>query len=282
MTVIDAHHHLWDPELRDYPWMKGLDALERPFGPAELRDAIRGTPVTQTIVVQADTSDEETDWLIELAVSTPEIVGVVGWADLTDRGVGDRLAELVDRSRLVRGIRHLVQDEADPRWLARPDVIAGLGAVRDAGLAYDLLIRRAESPAAVEAVRAVPDLTFIVDHAAKPGIAAGEWEVWHADLAALAAHENVYCKISGLVTEASHTAWRDDDIVRYIHAVLELFGPERCMFGSDWPVCLLAAPYTDVLGIAGKATAAVSPHERDAIYGGTARAAYGLLREFPS
>lgn len=276
MTVIDAHHHLWDPQLREYGWMAPFPALDRPLVEADLREAVAGTPVTGTIVVTAEASDEETDWLLEIAESSELILGVVGWADLTDERVGDRLARLSERGGMLRGIRHPVHDEADQDWLRRPDVRRGLAAVQDAGLAYDLLIRRAESAAALDTVCALPELRFVVDHVAKPGIAEGEWNVWHSDLAALAAQENVYCKISGLVTEASWTDWREQGIERYVEETLELFGAERCMFGSDWPVCLLAASYAEVVELAQEATNALSAAERDAVFRGTAATVYGL------
>lgn len=274
--IIDSHHHLWDPRAREYPWMEGDPTLERPMIVDDLRRAIAGTGVTGTVVVQADTTDEETDWLVEVAESAPEIVAVVGWAALDSSGLGDRLAQLVDRSALVRGIRHPAQSEDDPRWLARPEVIEGVRAVGAAGLAYDLLIMPPQLAAAEELVRALPDVQFVVDHAAKPGIAAGLWEPWHSGLAALAAHENVSCKVSGLVTEASHEAWREQDVPRYISAVLDLFGADRCMYGSDWPVALLAASYGEVLELAQSATAELSQAERDALFGGTATRVYGL------
>lgn len=256
--------------------MEGNEVLHRPRVVDDLREAIAGTGVVATVVVQAASTDEETDWLVALAESAPEIVGVVGWLALEDGGAGDRLAQLADRGGLVRGIRHSAQEEADPGWLARSAVIEGVRAVGDAGLAYDLLIKRPESAAAETLVRALPDVQFVVDHAAKPDIAEGEWHKWHADLAALAAHENVTCKVSGLVTEASHGQWREQGIPRYIDAVLELFGADRCMFGSDWPVSLLAATYAEVVDLASTATASLSEGERDAVFSGTAARVYGL------
>ena len=249
MTVIDAHHHLWDPGMRDYPWMSDEHAaIRRPFSTADLREAIAATPVEATVLVQALGSDKETDWLLELGGADGLIAGVVGWVDLTGDRVAARLDALTGRSALLRGIRHM-QDEPDPQWLLRADVSAGLCAVRDAGLAYDLLIHSTDIPVAEQLARTTPGLTLIVDHAAKPAIAAGQWEPWRAGLRRLARHEQVFCKISGLVTEASWHGWREADLERYIHAVLDEFGPERCMFGSDWPVCLLAASYTEVFDL---------------------------------
>ncbi|MCZ9880964.1 amidohydrolase family protein [Arthrobacter sp. B2a2-09] len=277
MTVIDAHHHLWDPGMRDYPWMSDEHAaIRRPFDTEDMRQAIAGTPVEATVLVQALGSDEETDWLLELGGADGLIAGVVGWADLTSDRIAERLHALTARTPLLKGIRHLLHDEPDPDWLLRVDVSAGLHAVRDAGLAYDLLIHSPDLPVAEQLARTVPGLTLIVDHAAKPAIAAGEWGPWRTGLRRLARHEQVYCKISGLVTEASWTGWREADIERYIHAVLEEFGADRCMFGSDWPVSLLAASYAEVFDLVDTATAALSADERQAIFGGTAAAAYNL------
>lgn len=256
--------------------MAGLESLDRPFTVHDLREAIAGTGVSGTIAVQALSTDEETDWLVSQARITPEIVGVVAWADLTDPEVPSRLTDLQAMGTAVRGIRHQVHDEPDPRWLARPDVLIGLTAVANAGMTFDLLIRSRETAAAVEAVRALPQLTFVVDHAAKPAIHAGEFEDWRERLATLASHQNVFCKISGLTTEASHTAWRSEGIEKYIETVLELFGPQRCMFGSDWPVSLLASSYREVLALAESATAFLSPSERDEFFHGTATRAYRI------
>ncbi len=274
--IIDAHHHLWDTALRDYPWMVGLPELQREFSAQHLREALAGTPVLGTVVVQALSSDEETDWLVRQAAAIPEIVGVVAWADLVAPGIVDRLSGLVAMGPQVRGIRHQVHDEPDPRWIARPDVLGGLAAVGQAGLVFDLLIRARETAAAVDAVRALPELAFVVDHAVKPDIAAGDFDGWRARLGLLAAHENVSCKISGLTTEASRDTWRTQGIERYVEAVFELFGPERCMFGSDWPVSLLASDYREVLALAEAASAVLSPGEREAFFAGTAIRTYRL------
>ena len=222
-------------------------------------------------MVQADSSDDETDWLMELAASTDHIAGVVGWVDLTSPSVGDRLAELRDRSGGIRGIRHQVFEEPNKRWLSRADVSAGLGAVSAAGLAYDLLVRRPESAAAIAAVEEHPELVFVVDHAAVPG-PADEWDDWLADLTALAAHENVYCKISGL--ESAGTTGRSPEA--YVAAVIDVFGTERCMFGSDWPMSLLGSSYENVLHWAQQATGHLTASERDRVFHGTATAVYQL------
>ena len=271
--VIDAHHHLWNPALRDYPWMHGLPELNQPFLGTELQAAVRGTPVKTTIAVQATSTDEETEWLLQAAKGSPFIGGVVGWVDLAHDGVADRLQMLMSSGGL-RGIRHQVEDEADPDWLVSPRVLRGLRAVADAGLVYELLIRRPSGPAAIAVARQLPELTFVVDHLAKPDIARGEWGRWHDQLAALAALPNVSCKLSGLLTEASREGWSSQTPERYLLKAVDLFGAERCLFGSDWPVSLLRANYADVLAFADDATAGLSDIERGAIFCGTAATLY--------
>ena len=206
------------------------------------------------------------------------MVGVVGWVDLTDPAVADRLAELQAGpagNRLV-GIRHPAHDEPDPAWLARPDVGRGIAAVGAAGLAYDLLVRARELPAALTVVQARPEVPFVVDHLAKPEIATGGWEPWASRLRAIAANDNVSCKLSGLVTEATWDDWTVDQFRPYADLVLEAFGPDRILFGSDWPVCLLAASYQRVAAAAQDLIATLSPHERAAVLGGTAGRVYAL------
>jgi L-fucono-1,5-lactonase len=261
-VIVDAHHHLWRGPL---PWMsEDMAALRRPFGIDDYRAAARG--VTSSVAVQADTSEEETRWLL----STP-VDAVVGWVDLTAPDVADRLAALAD-PRLA-GIRHPVQSEPDPEWLLRADVRRGLRAVAAAGLRYDLLLVPRHLPAAARLARELPELPLVLDHGAKPPIAAGGWEPWSSDLAALAACEHVHCKLSGLVTEASWSHWREQDVGRYAERLLDAFGPGRLMFGSDWPVCTLAASYAEVLELA---QAAIGESDRAAVFGGTARRFYGL------
>jgi L-fuconolactonase len=239
----------------------------------DLRETLTAAGVDGAVVVQADSSDDETDWLVRLAASTDLIAGIVGWVDLTSPSVGDRLAELRDRGDVVCGIRHQVFEEPDKQWLSRADVSAGLSAVSAAGLAYDLLVRRPESAAAIAAVTEHPDLVFVVDHAAVPG--RGEWDAWLTDLTTLAAHENVYCKISGL--EDAGAPGRS--LEEYVAAVIEAFGPRRCMFGSDWPMSLRGASYETVLDRAQRAMGHLSAPERDSVFRGTATTVYQLDRD---
>jgi L-fuconolactonase len=273
--MIDAHHHLWDPSRRAYPWMAGtaLDPIRRPYTADDLRAVTTAAGVHATILVQTVSSEEETAEFLATAAGEPVIAGVVGWADLTAPDLADRLAALT--GPLV-GIRHQVADEPDDDWLLRPAVVAGLSTVAAAGLAFDLLVRPAQLPAATEVALRLPELRLVLDHAAKPPIAAGEWEPWASGVAALAGRGNVVCKLSGLVTEADWPGWEVGHLRRYVDHVLDVFGPERLLFGSDWPVCELAASYELVLDAAIALTGSLSDAERLAVFEHNARATYRL------
>lgn len=285
--IIDAHHHLWDPADRPYPWMDDSVApIRRRFDVDDLRAAARSTDVTRTIVVQAVHDPGETAWLLE----QPEpVAGVVGWVDLTAPDVVDRIAALVvgsggDRpassrlagnrlagTRLV-GIRHQAHDEPDPDWLARPEVVRGVRAVAAAGLVFDVLVRAREHRAALALLDAVPEGSFVLDHAGKPDIAGGD-PGWAARIDDFAARPNVACKVSGLFTEAG-PEWRRQPVDRYVRAVVERFGPERSLFGSDWPVSTLATTYDDVVRRTTDALADLTPDERQSVLSGTAERTY--------
>ncbi len=274
---IDAHHHLWDLGRRPQPWLRGaeLDPINRTFTFADVEPLLAAHGIDATVVVQSSSSAAETRELLAVArESGGRIAGVVGWADLTDPALPDVLASLTGP---LAGIRHQVQDEADPRWLDRADVRAGLRHVGAAGLVYDLLVSGPEQlAAAVDAVRALPEVRFVLDHGGKPPIASGGWEPWAGLIGALAALPNVSCKLSGLVTEAQWARWRPEDVLRYAQHLLNAFGPGRLLFGSDWPVCTLAATYEQVLGLAEAALAPLTPDESAAVLGGNAVAVYGL------
>lgn len=277
---IDAHHHLWDLTRREQPWMDGAwaEPIRRTFTPDDLAPHLDAHGIDATVVVQSSSSVQETRELLALAGGSDRIAGVVGWADLTDPGVDEVLAELAagpGGDRLV-GLRHQVQDEPDPRWLDRDDARRGLAAVADAGLVYDLLVTPRELPAAVDAVRELPQLRFVLDHAAKPPVASGERDPWAWQLAALAALPNVDCKLSGLVTEADWEGWKPEQVLPYAWHVLDAFGPGRVLFGSDWPVCVLAATYDEVVALADRAVLRLGEDERAAVFGGNAARAYGL------
>jgi L-fuconolactonase len=279
LTVIDAHHHVWDLGVRDQPWIAGQEmaAIRRTFTVDDLRPAARAAGVGATVVVQTVTVAEETPELLALAAAGPLIAGVVGWTDLTSPAVSDELARLAGGpggGRLA-GVRHQVQSEPDPDWLRRPDVIRGLRAVATAGLAYDLVILPHQLPAATYAAAAVPGLTLVLDHAGKPPIASGDLRPWTAAVRELAALPNTTCKLSGLVTEAPRGA-QSQAFAVVAEVVLDAFGADRVMFGSDWPVCLLASDYAGVMALARSLTGGLSAAERAAVFGATAARAYRL------
>ena len=263
-----------------------MTEINRVFSPGDLAVAAAGTAVRRSVLVQVLNDLAETRDFLALAAATAgapvEIAAVVGWVDLAAPDVADQLAALRtgpggDR---LRGIRHLVQAEPDPGWLVRPDVLRGLEAVAAAGLTYDLLVTPRELPAAVAAVAAVPGASWVLDHIGKPPIESG-WSQeaaapWLTGITALAAHDNVAVKLSGMVTEANHDRWRIDDLRPWSAAVLDAFGPERVMFGSDWPVCLLAASYDSVVTAWAALTSDVDGADLANIGGGTATRCYRL------
>jgi L-fuconolactonase len=255
--IIDAHQHFWDPAGAEYPWMTDdVAPLRRRFGPEDLEPLVREHGVTGTVVVQARQSLDETRDLLALAASTPFVLGVVGWVELT----GDVAAQLAEFDDVpLVGIRHLVHDEPDPEWLLRDDVQRGLAAIGEAGLVYDLLVRVRELPAAIETARRHSSMRFVLDHVAKRPADASAQRTWERGVAELSDCANVACKISGLFTEAEPAATAA--------LALRLFGPQRCMWGSDWPVTLLAAGYGDGLAF-------LDDDRR--VLGETAIAAYGL------
>ncbi|MEU1471199.1 amidohydrolase family protein [Streptomyces sp. NPDC005761] len=278
--IVDAHHHVWDLSVRDQDWITGeeLAPLRRDFTLADLEPEARANGVCATVLVQTVTVPEETPEFLALADGSDLIAGVVGWTDLTAPGVVDALSalrELPGGDRLV-SLRHQVQGEPDPGWLLRPDVRRGLAAVADAGLVYDLVVRPQQLPAAVRAAELLPGLTFVLDHAGKPPIATGPAHPWADDLRALAALPNTVCKLSGLVTEADAHDWTVKDLRPYADTAIDAFGPGRLMFGSDWPVCRLAATYTEVVETALVLLDGLADHERDAVLATTAERVYGL------
>ncbi|BDD80998.1 amidohydrolase [Tsukamurella pulmonis] len=274
--IVDAHHHLWDRTRDDHGWLDapGLEAIRRDFGTDDLAAAAAGA-VTTTVAVQALHSSAETHSL--LAAARP-VAGVVGWVDLASSRCDERLSALVagPGGEKLRGIRHLVQDEPDPQWLLRPRVARGLRTVADRGLVFDLLVRRPQRSVGLESARSLPDVPFVIDHAGKPDIGAGEWDAWAAWIDAMAALPNVTCKLSGLVTECPPRRWSRALIAPYARHVLDTFGADRVLFGSDWPVCLLQASYAQVLELTVDLLDGASPTERDAVLGGTARRVYRL------
>ncbi|HKC90638.1 MAG TPA: amidohydrolase family protein [Candidatus Limnocylindria bacterium] len=276
--VVDAHHHFWDPARAEYPWMTdALAPIRRRFGPEDLRPLLEANGVDRTVLVQTRASLDETREFLATAAKHEFIAGVVGWVDLT-ADVSKQLASLragPGGAKLV-GIRHQVHDEADPEWLGRKDVRRGVAAVGKAGLVYDILVRTRELPAALALVRENPSVRFVIDHIAKPPIASGAISEWATRLQPLAAFPNVFMKLSGMVTEADWKRWTARDITPYVRRVLEWFGPARCVFGSDWPVCLVAASYAHVIDVCGQAIGDVPVADRERIFGGNAIELYRL------
>ncbi|PWI13908.1 amidohydrolase [Streptomyces sp. Act143] len=273
MTVVDAHHHLWDLSVRDQDWIPEVSPIRRDFTVDDLAAEARAAGVGRTVLVQTVTVAEETPEFLALAAEHDLIAGVVGWTDLTSPAVADELARLreLPGGRFLKGVRHQVQGEPDPEWLLRADVLRGLAAVAAAGLVYDLVVLPHQLPACAKAAALLPQLTFVLDHLGKPPIASGVLEPWGADLRALAALPNTVAKLSGLVTEADPETWTVDDLRPCAETALDAFGPDRLMWGSDWPVCRLAATYGEVLAAA-RRLAGSDPQ----VFGATAERVYDL------
>lgn len=285
--VIDAHQHFWDPSRASYPWMAGeaMAPLRRPYCPDDLAPLLAASGVDATITVQCRHDAAETEEFLRIAAATPFVAGVVGWVDLEAADVRDeiaRLRALPGGDHLV-GLRHNVHDEPDPHWLARPDVARGLEAVFAAGLAFDLLVRARELPAAIACVRRFPGAHFVLDHMAKPPIARGFDAVWAARFEEIAAFDGVWCKVSGLVTEADWSDWSPATFEPYTTLARSVFGERRLIFGSDWPVATLAADYAAVKDIAGRCFPD-DPQAQRRLFAGNAIDAYRLaplLRPHP-
>ena len=274
--ILDAHHHLWDPAHGEYPWMTGrFVPLRRPYTAADLLPELSAHGVQATVVVQARADFRETTELLALTSRHPFLAGVVGWVDLTSAQVARQLEALRTgyAGQRLAGVRHDVSAEPDPAWLLRADVRRGLDAVADAGLAFDLEVTPRELAAAARVAAAHPDLRFVLDHLGKPPVAAGGSALWRRGFAALAALGNVWCKLSGLVTEADWAGWTDADLAPYWAEAVRRFGPARLLWGSDWPVCTLAASYGQVLAAVRRSLA---PPDQEKIFWRSASAVYRL------
>ncbi|MDX3803238.1 amidohydrolase family protein [Streptomyces sp. AK04-3B] len=282
--LVDAHHHLWDLDRRPQPWLDepGHEPIRRTFGTDDLRsDAtgrIAGRTLGRTVVVQCVASVSETRELLALADADPLIGAVVGWTDLASPAVGDVVTGLLagPGGRYLRALRHLVQGEPDPQWLQQPSVERGLRTIGQHGLAYDLLIRDHQFDQAVRLAERLPELPLVLDHAGKPPVARGELGDWERDVRRLAAHPQVRCKVSGLVTEADHRKWTTDDLRPVWDVLLSAFGTQRLMFGSDWPVCLLAGGWNQWAATVEELLLGCSAAETDAVLAGTAAGFYRL------
>jgi L-fuconolactonase len=275
-VIVDSHQHFWRYDPEEYGWIgDDLAAIRRDFLPPELAGEIAAAGVDAVVSVQARQSLDETRWLLELADANAFIAGVVGWVPLVSPSVADTLSALAANPRLC-GVRHVLQGEPDPDFAARPDFNRGIAALRGLGLAYDVLVYERQLPAAIALVDRHPDQVFVVDHVAKPRIRDAVVSPWRARMRDLARRPNVFCKLSGMVTEADLGAWTRAALQPYADVVLEAFGPSRLMFGSDWPVCLGACSYSSWLATVRELCARLSAGERESVLGGTTRRAYGL------
>lgn len=272
---IDAHHHLWKYGP-DYGWINdSMSVIKRDFLPADLKKEIDAAGISGVVSVQARQTVEETRWLLELAAQNPFMKGVVGWLPLADPGFPEVLAGFAGNHKL-KGIRHVVQDEPDDKFILGAAFNRGIAALQRTGLVYDILIFERHLPYAIQFVDRHPRQVFVLDHIAKPRIKDRVISPWRENMKELARRPNVYCKLSGTVTEADHAKWTEADLKPYIETALEAFGPKRLMFGSDWPVCLLAATYKRWVETVTKAVAGLSQSEKDRFWGGTAAEAYKL------
>jgi len=273
---IDSHQHFWKYNPTDYGWIgPDMGKLRRDYLPGELATILKNVGLDGSVAVQARQIPEETEWLLSLAAENPLIKGVVGWVDLRSESVEAELERFAANEKL-KGVRHVLQDEEDDKFMLRGDFLRGIAALAKFGLAYDILIFTRHIKYAVELVNRFPGQRFVVDHIAKPFIKRGEIEPWRTDMRELAADENVCCKLSGMVTEAVWHDWKKDDFKPYIEAILEMFGADRLMFGSDWPVCTVAAEYEQVLEIITGYISSVSPQEQAKIMGANAIDFYKL------
>jgi len=274
--IIDAHQHFWQYDPRRHGWITdAMAVLKRDFLPADLAPQLLQSHVDRTVAVQAETSLRETEFLLDLAAGSERIAGVVGWIDLTSPTIAEQLQSFKGRKKLC-GFRHLVQDESDDRYLLREDVVRGISAIGDAGFTYDLLLYPRQLPAAIELVARFPKQKFVLDHCAKPFIKAHQFEPWAMHIRELAQFPHVCCKLSGLITEADWHSWQPADLRPYLDLVVEAFTPSRLMFGSDWPVCLLAGEYAAVKGSIESYARQFSPQDRAFIFGRVAAQFYDL------
>jgi L-fuconolactonase len=267
---IDAHQHFWKYDQGEYGWIDdSMGALRRDFLPADLKPELERAGLQGCVAVQARQTLQETRWLLELAERAPFILGVVGWVDLRSSGVGFELEALAYESKLV-GVRHVVQSEPDDRFLLQPEFLCGISILEEFDLAYDILIYAKHLPVAAEFVARFPRQRFVLDHLAKPPIKSGALDPWARGIRELATFPNVYCKVSGLVTEADWQAWKPEDLRPYLDVAFECFGPNRLMIGSDWPVCTVAAPYSLVMDVVKNYISKYAAEERNAVLGGNA------------
>ena len=280
---IDSHHHLWDLSIRPQEWMvgDGMEPVARNFNTDDLRAAIAGTKIEKTVLVHATTTYDETYELLEIAETDETVIAVVGWLQIDSPDAISHCEKYLEApgGSYLKGIRDVAQDLPDSNYLAKPQSIATVQQLGKMGLTYDILTKTPELKAAIDLVKACPDVQFVLDHISKPYIAKGEIEPWKSLITELASFENVSCKISGMVTEAKWNNWKSEDFAPYVDHIIESFSPQRLMFGSDWPVALLAAPsYSKVVQLAEDLTATMSETENELFWRKNALSAYKITK----
>lgn len=276
MQIVDAHNHFWQYDPQEYAWISAeMAILRKDYLPGQLKAEMDRHGVQATVAVQARQSLEENHFLLDLAGKHSFIKGVVGWLDLQKEEVKEDL-QAFSAYPAFKGLRHMIQSEEDDQFMLRPDFMRGIALLKDFDLTYDILIAEKQLPVTIQFVEAFPGQKFVLDHVAKPSIQAGRLEPWATHIRNLARHKNLYCKLSGLVTEADHEHWKEADIKPYLEVVFEAFGPQRLMFGSDWPVCLLAADYSRVLRLIQDYIGQLNSLEQEMVMGLNARNFYKL------
>ncbi|MES2372844.1 MAG: amidohydrolase family protein [Bacteroidota bacterium] len=275
MPVVDSHQHFWKYDPVDHAWINdSMLVIRKDFLPGDLLPSLQQNNIDSCIAVQADQSEKETDFLIELANTNTFIKGVVGWVDLRAENIRERLA-YYKQHPIVKGFRHVLQGE-EPEFMLQPDFLRGIAALKEFGFTYDILIYPKHLSAAIELVKQFPKQLFVIDHIAKPFIKDGLIDDWKTGIQTIAQFPNVYCKVSGMVTEADWNNWRQEDFIPYLDTVVKSFGVNRLMYGSDWPVCLVAASYEKMIGIIKEYFSSFDQQEREAIFGANALRFYRL------
>jgi len=273
---IDSHHHLWQYAEAEFGWIdQDMQVLKRNYLPADIHTELKQSGLTQSVAVQARQTVEETRWLLSLTDNWDFIAGVVGWVPLAAPNVAETLEEFGSHRRLV-GVRHVLQDEPDPEYMLQPDFNRGIDALHRFDLAYDLLVFEDQLPQSLQFVDRHPNQRIVIDHAAKPKIRQHSFDRWAKYMTAMANRETTFCKISGMVTEADHKTWKDGDLTPYLDLLFDVFGPSRLLFGSDWPVCLLATTYSRWVETVRAYCSRLSHDEQKWVFGKAAAAAYRL------
>ena len=277
---IDSHHHIWDLSIRDQEWITGeaMQPIRRNFVISDLKDAIKSSRIDRTILVQTVTDYAETPELLKIAQSEQLVGAVVGWLTIDAPDAIEHLHRYLDLpgAEYLKGIRDIAQDHPDPNYLAKPETISNVRKLGELGITFDLLTKTPELAAAIKLVRACPDMQFVMDHISKPYIAKKEMEPWKSLITELGALPNVLCKVSGLVTEANWKDWEVEDFKPYVDHVIEIFTPQRLMFGSDWPVANLGGTYAEVVELAEALTSQLSPSEAEFFWNKTAETGYRI------